>query len=119
MSQEQSQGNTMALPSTADKMHFMFLLKSNSGQGLSDQQPHVQHVSQPNPIFEHIQTLSVQDSQANSSCLLVFSPAQLEPERGMSWVRGLMSVVKPQHTLAVASLPVKPSLWCIQHLLHV
>ena len=108
MFQEQARGATFALPSSADKMYFMFLL-SDSAQNPSSQQSQIQRVSQPNPIFEHIKTLSVQDSQHSNSSLLVFCPSEVQPERATSWLKGLMHVVQPQHILVTASLPVRPS----------
>lgn len=105
MLQEQAQGATFALPNSADKMYFMFLL--DSSPATSQHQPRVRHIPQSNPIFEHLQTLSVHDGQQGSSCLLVFGPAQLAPERATCWLKGLMAVVQPQHTLVITSLPVR------------
>ena len=103
---EQAKGPGIALPSPADKICFMYLTDSfstSSGQS-STNQP-----NEGSPLDAPTQRLNLNGSASSSqqSCsLLVFCQVQLQPERAMSWMQGLLQVVQAQHVLVIASLPV-------------
>ncbi|DBA82704.1 hypothetical protein WJX77_004897 [Trebouxia sp. C0004] len=103
---EQAQEPGITLPSPADKVCFMYLMNDNTGQ---PSQPDA--ISQQNgsssidkSVFQL--TLSASAAAKQRECsLLVFCQVPLQPERAISWVRGLLTVVQAQHVLVLASLP--------------
>lgn len=113
MLQEQAQGPSIALPSPADKMCFMYLLNDGNDQSA---QTHSSSQHGTNRIFEHVKRLDLNGSAADQphlNSLLVFCQAQLQPERATSWIQGLLSVVQAQHVLVLASMPVCQHTTCI------
>ena len=104
---EQAQGPGITLPSPADKVCFMYLMNDSTGQPSQPNAIHQQNGSSSidNSVFQL--TLSASAAAKQRECsLLVFCQVPLQPERAISWIRGLLTVVQAQHVLVLASLPV-------------
>ncbi len=104
---EQAQGPGITLPSPADKVCFMYLMNDSTGQSSQPNAVGQQNGSSSIDKSVFQLTLSASAAAKQSECsLLVFCQVQLQPERAISWIRGLLTVVQAQHVLVLASLPV-------------
>lgn len=101
---EQARGPGIALPGSADKVCFIYLL-DDSGSAIQS------NASQPNEsssLAESTGQLNLNAAAPTSkqTCsLLVFCQMPMQPERATSWIQGLLHVVQAQHVLVIASLP--------------
>lgn len=102
---EQARGPGIALPGSADKVCFIYLL-DDSGSAIQS------NASQPNEsssLAESTGQLNLNAAAPTSkqTCsLLVFCQMPMQPERATTWIQGLLHVVQAQHVLVIASLPV-------------
>ncbi len=104
---EQVQGPGITLPSPADKVCFMYLMNDSTGQPSQPNASTQQNGSSSIDKSVFQLTLSASAAAKQRECsLLVFCQVPLQPERAISWIRGLLTVVQAQHVLVLASLPV-------------
>lgn len=102
---EQAQGPSIALPSPADKVCFMYLL-DNSGAGKKSSASQANGTSSLTESTGKLDLNASEPSSQQTCSLLVFCQLAMQAERATSWMRGLLQVVQAQHMLVVASLPV-------------
>lgn len=104
---EQAQGPGIILPSPADKVCFMYLVNDQTGQPSQPNALNQQNGSSSIDKSVFQLTLSASAAAKQRDCsLLVFCQVPLQPDRAISWIRGLLTVVEAQHVLVLASLPV-------------